>query len=410
MYWIKGTEDNMNALYKLYCRCYQKVMYIAEFMLPWRVPEQISGEGSLSRLPAFAKEHGFKSALLVTDEVLMKLGMAQPIIDGFAKEGLSLTIYDKVVPNPTVNNIAEGLKLYNDNNCDVIIALGGGSPMDCAKGIGARVARPRKPISKMKGVLKVMKKLPPLVAIPTTSGTGSEATLAAVISNPETHEKYPINDPVLIPHYAVMDPLLTVGLPKHITSTTGMDALTHAVEAYIGSSNTRNTKKYAIEATQLIFKYLYRAYENGGDIEARSNMQKASLLARQLRHPAPCPRGIRQQGVEEARPARRCRRHQGQGRRGKGESLHQSHPRHERRHGHPRKNPGQVDHQGGRPPHHDHPRSQGSQPALPRSRHLGEGRDGGDVPHHNVKAHYLAICFVSPDFQTSHVRKVHHES
>ena len=173
MYWIKGTEDNMNALYKLYCRCYQKVMYIAEFMLPWRVPEQISGEGSLSRLPAFAKEHGFKSALLVTDEVLMKLGMAQPIIDGFAKEGLSLTIYDKVVPNPTVNNIAEGLKLYNDNNCDVIIALGGGSPMDCAKGIGARVARPRKPISKMKGVLKVMKKLPPLVAIPTTSGSGS---------------------------------------------------------------------------------------------------------------------------------------------------------------------------------------------------------------------------------------------
>lgn len=279
MYWIKGTEDNMNALYKLYCRCYQKVMYIAEFMLPWRVPEQISGEGSLSRLPAFAKEHGFKSALLVTDEVLMKLGMAQPIIDGFAKEGLSLTIYDKVVPNPTVNNIAEGLKLYNDNNCDVIIALGGGSPMDCAKGIGARVARPRKPISKMKGVLKIMKKLPPLVAIPTTSGTGSEATLAAVISNPETHEKYPINDPVLIPHYAVMDPLLTVGLPKHITSTTGMDALTHAVEAYIGSSNTKNTKKYAIEATQLIFKYLYRAYENGGDIEARSNMQKASLLA-----------------------------------------------------------------------------------------------------------------------------------
>lgn len=264
---------------RIWCRCYQRVMYIAEFMLPWRVPEQISGEGSLKKLAAFAKSKGFKSGLLVTDSVLFGLGMAQPIIDGFKAEGLKLTVFDKVVPNPTIQNIEEGLQLYKDNDCDVIIALGGGSPMDCAKGIGARVARPKKSIPQMKGVLKVMKKLPPLVAIPTTSGTGSEATLAAVISNPEKKEKYPINDPVLIPHYAVMDPSLTVGLPKHITSTTGMDALTHAVEAYIGSENTRNTKKYAIEATQLIFKYLKRAYDKGDDIEARNNMQHASLLA-----------------------------------------------------------------------------------------------------------------------------------
>ena len=264
---------------RIWCRCYQRVMYIAEFMLPWRVPEQISGEGSLKKLAAFAKSKGFKSGLLVTDSVLFGLGMAQPIIDGFKAEGLKLTVFDKVVPNPTIQNIEEGLQLYKDNDCDVIIALGGGSSMDCAKGIGARVARPKKSIPQMKGVLKVMKKLPPLVAIPTTSGTGSEATLAAVISNPEKKEKYPINDPVLIPHYAVMDPSLTVGLPKHITSTTGMDALTHAVEAYIGSENTRNTKKCAIEATQLIFKYLKRAYDKGDDIEARNNMQRASLLA-----------------------------------------------------------------------------------------------------------------------------------
>lgn len=264
---------------RIWCRCYQRVMYIAEFMLPWRVPEQISGEGSLKKLAAFAKSKGFKSGLLVTDSVLFGLGMAQPIIDGFKAEGLKLTVFDKVVPNPTIQNIEEGLQLYKDNDCDVIIALGGGSSMDCAKGIGARVARPKKSIPQMKGVLKVMKKLPPLVAIPTTSGTGSEATLAAVISNPEKKEKYPINDTVLIPHYAVMDPSLTVGLPKHITSTTGMDALTHAVEAYIGSENTRNTKKYAIEATQLIFKYLKRAYDKGDDIEARNNMQRASLLA-----------------------------------------------------------------------------------------------------------------------------------
>ena len=269
----------MNPFYKLYCRCLQRVIYLAMFFLNWRVPEQISGEGSLAKLPAFAKDHGWKSALLVTDQGLMSLGMAQPIIDGFKAEGMNIVVYDKVVPNPTITNIEEGLKLYHDNKCDVIIALGGGSPMDCAKGIGARVARPDKPIPKMKGILRVLKQLPPLVAIPTTSGTGSEATLAAVISNPDTHEKYPINDPVLIPRYAVMDPLLTVGLPKHITSTTGMDALTHAVEAYIGSENTSATKKNAIAATQLIFKYLKRAYDDGQDKEARNKMQEASLLA-----------------------------------------------------------------------------------------------------------------------------------
>lgn len=147
----------MNALYKFYCRCYQKVMYVAECFLPWRVPEQISGEGSLKKLPKFAKNKGFKSALVVTDEVLMKLGMADPIIEGFKAEGLGVVVFDKVVPNPTITNIEDGLKMYKENNCDVIIALGGGSAMDCAKGIGARVARPNKPISKMKGVLKVMK-------------------------------------------------------------------------------------------------------------------------------------------------------------------------------------------------------------------------------------------------------------
>src|SRR5690606_10617714 len=138
-----------------------------------------------------------------------------------------------------------------------------GSPMDCAKGVGARLARPEKTIPQMKGQLKVRKAIPPLFAIPTTAGTGSEATLAAVISNSKTQEKYAINDTVLFPHYAVLDPLLTINLPPHITSTTGMDALTHAIEAYIGKSNTEETKKYAREAVTLIFENLYEAYSNG---------------------------------------------------------------------------------------------------------------------------------------------------
>ena len=378
----------MNPFYKLYCRCFQRVIYLAMFFLNWRVPEQISGEGSLAKLPAFAKDHGWKSALLVTDQGLMSLGMAQPIIDGFKAEGMNIVVYDKVVPNPTITNIEEGLKLYHDNKCDVIIALGGGSPMDCAKGIGARVARPDKPIPKMKGILRVLKQLPPLVAIPTTSGTGSEATLAAVISNPDTHEKYPINDPVLIPRYAVMDPLLTVGLPKHITSTTGMDALTHAVEAYIGSENTSATKKNAIAATQLIFKYLKRAYDDGQDKEARNKMQEASLLAGSRAckrgHPAPCAGRVRKEGVQETRPSCGSGRHRGRGRRGESQEVHPGDKGYERLHGHPHQDPGQMDHQGRGHPYHGGPRIQGSQPPLPRPRDLEQRGPHQDISRDNV--------------------------
>ena len=169
--------------------------------------------------------------------------------------------------------------MYKENACEGIIAFGGGSPMDCAKGVGCRVARPGKTIPQMKGTLKVMKKLPVIFAIPTTSGTGSEATVAAVVSNPETHEKYPINDPVLIPKYAVLDPTLTLGLPKHITSTTGMDALTHAVEAYIGKSNTPKTRDWSVKATKLIFENLKAVYDDGSDVKKRKNMQWASFFA-----------------------------------------------------------------------------------------------------------------------------------
>ena len=131
----------------------------------------------------------------------------------------------------------------------------------------------------MKGVLKVLKKIPPFFAVPTTAGTGSEATLAAVITDSKTHDKYAINDPVLIPHYAVLDPELTVKLPKHITSTTGMDALTHAVEAYIGRSNNKLTSDLSEKATKLIFENITKAYDNGEDIEARQNMQLAAYYA-----------------------------------------------------------------------------------------------------------------------------------
>ncbi len=273
----------MNCLTKFGYRVFQKGMWLAMWLLPWNQNKgTLSGAGSVKELPKFLKDKGFKSILIVTDGGLFNLGMADPILKSCEAEGMKCVVFHDVVPNPTIGNIEDGVKMYHENNCDVIVALGGGSPMDCAKGIGARIACPKKSVPQMKGVLKIMitgHKLPPLVAIPTTSGTGSEATLAAVISNPETHEKYPINDPFLIPRYVVMDPELTKSLPKHITSTTGVDALTHAVEAYIGGENTSKTKADAVEAIKLINTYLKRAYDDGNDLEARNEMQRAAYLA-----------------------------------------------------------------------------------------------------------------------------------
>lgn len=267
----------MNIILKGYYRCYQKVMKLAVNFMNFHEPEALEG---LPAIPQKMKETGLTTALIVTDDVLHnKLKMIEGLKENMDAAGVKYFVYDKTVPNPTIDNIEEGLKMYYDNGCDCLVAFGGGSSMDCAKGIGARITRPKKTIPQMKGLIKIRKKLPPLFAVPTTSGTGSEATVAAVISNSETHEKYPINDPVLIPQYAVLDPSLTLGLPKHITSTTGMDALTHAVEAYIGSSNTEKTKDMAIRATKLVFENLEKAYDDGSDYKARRNMQFASYYA-----------------------------------------------------------------------------------------------------------------------------------
>lgn len=266
-------------MYKLYCRVHQAIFRGAMYLLPWRKPKLLEGENSLLKLPKLIKEKGIDSVLIVTDSGITSLGLMDGLLKGLASESIAVAVYDKTVPNPTIDNIEEALQVYKDNNCQGIIAFGGGSPMDCAKGVGARVARPKKSIPQMKGQFKVMRKLPPLFAVPTTAGTGSEATVAAVVTDSRLQAKYPVNDISLIPHYAVLDPLLTVKLPPHLTATTGMDALTHAVEAYIGRSNTRGTKKQAREAVKLIFANIYEAFSHGENISARAHMQKASFLA-----------------------------------------------------------------------------------------------------------------------------------
>jgi len=260
-------------------RIYQFVLNIASYLVHWPIPTLLEGENSVLKIPAILTQKGITHILLVTDKTITNLGLTAPLLQMLSASGIETTVFDETVPNPTIDNIEKALDLYRSSQSTAIIAFGGGSPMDCAKGVGARVTNPDKSIAQMRGLLKVAKPLPFLIAIPTTAGTGSETTIAAVISNPETHEKYAINDQKLVPAVAVLDPLLTIGLPPHITSTTGLDALTHAVEAYIGRSNTLETRRVAREAIQLIFNNLYTAYSDGKDIRARANMLKASFYA-----------------------------------------------------------------------------------------------------------------------------------
>ena len=266
----------MNILKKIYCRIFQTCFRIALPVLPYREPELIDG---FKHVPEVLKKHHISHILLVTDPGVYKLGLTKPLEKQLLKSEISCTIYKDTVANPTSANIEEAKDFYLAHGCQALLAFGGGSSMDCAKAVGARLARPNKPLAKMEGILKIWHKLPLLIAVPTTAGTGSETTLAAVITDAETRYKYAINDFPLIPRYAVLDPKVTLSLPPFITATTGMDALTHAVEAYIGNSTTPGTRKNALDAVQLIFENLDRAYTNGSDKEARKNMLRASYFA-----------------------------------------------------------------------------------------------------------------------------------
>lgn len=249
---------------------------IALPFLPYRKPKVV---GSVKALPDIILKKKCSKVLIITDSGIRKLGLTRRLEKALDAAGIPCIIYDKTVANPTTVNVAEAVKLYLDNGCDCIIGFGGGSSMDCAKAVGARIAKPKQSLAKMKGILKVRRKLPLLMAVPTTAGTGSETTLAAVITDAQTRYKYAINDFPLIPRYAVLDPKVTLSLPPFITATTGMDALTHAVEAYIGNSTTYGTRKDALLAVKLIFENIDTAYEDGSNVEARRNMLHASFYA-----------------------------------------------------------------------------------------------------------------------------------
>lgn len=266
----------MNPIRKVYCRIFQKAFHLVLPILPYRKPERID---SLANIPAVLEKKGIDRILIVTDQGIRSHGLLEPLEHALQEHDIFYVIYDKTVPNPTTDNVEEAREIYLSNECQGLIGFGGGSSMDCAKAVGARIVKPNTSLGEMAGILRVHKRLPLFIAVPTTAGTGSETTLAAVITDSQTRHKYAINDFPLIPHYAVLDPRITVSLPPFITATTGMDALTHAVEAYIGNSTTHKTRSYALHAVELIFQNLDKAYENGEDLTARKNMLVASFYA-----------------------------------------------------------------------------------------------------------------------------------
>jgi alcohol dehydrogenase class IV len=241
-------------------------------------PTTFVGAGSAVRLCESIGRFGLRRTLIVTDAVLVKLGLVEPLQQALTAQGVDVVVHDGITPDPTYDVLQRGYDAAQAQRCDSILAVGGGSVIDAAKVIGAMVVSGKTP-AKLVGLLKVGKPMLPLFAIPTTAGTGSEVTVAAVVTDPVKHEKSAVIDPKLVPAAAALDPLMMKGMPRSITAATGMDAMTHAIEAYTNRWPHPDTGFHAISAVRTIFAYLPRACANGEDLEARESMAVAAFYA-----------------------------------------------------------------------------------------------------------------------------------
>lgn len=266
----------MNVFSRAFCRVFQGAFHLALPILPYREPKRFK---RISDIPNMLSGRNVQSVLLVTDKGLRKAGVTAKLEALLKENHINCAVYDKTCANPTVRNVEEAREMYIEEKCECIIAFGGGSSMDCAKAVGARIAYPNRSLNQLKGLLRVLRPIPILIAVPTTAGTGSEVTVTAVITDTEKKHKYTMNNFTLIPSYAALDPEVTFTLPPHITATTGMDALTHAVEAYIGRSTNKETRRLSLEATKLVFENIETAVREGSDREARRQMLRAAYKA-----------------------------------------------------------------------------------------------------------------------------------
>lgn len=267
------------TLKKAYYRTVQAAMKAGINLVKFKEPKLISGAGSINKLPDIIKEQNIDRIFIVVSNTIMKSGLLNEFFEKLKENNIFYETYNNVKPNPSIDNIEECLKIYQDSKCKAIVAIGGGSPIDCAKVVAARATNNNLQIKDLRGFLKVKKPIPPLFAVPTTAGSGSEATVAAVVTDSKTHEKYAIADLKLMPDFAILDPELTVGVPPHLTAATGMDALTHAVEAYVGNDGTSFTNDKALRAAKMIIENLEKVYKDGTNIEGRNAMLLASNYA-----------------------------------------------------------------------------------------------------------------------------------
>lgn len=261
-----------------FCRAFQCCFAVGAHFLPWRRPKVYAGPGSLLRAADILRENGLRRPFVVASRRQCADEHFRALQEKLDEQDILLSIFSSVEPNPSVETVEKIAAQYKIDSCDCFLVIGGGSPMDAAKAAAARLARPEKTVPQLGGLLKVRRRVPPLIAVPTTAGTGSETTIAAVVT--DGHHKYAISDLCLIPRYAILDPALSTGLPPRITAETGMDALTHAVEAYLSRFyNTGMTRALAESAVVAIFAHLERAYRDGASLDDRAAMLQASFDA-----------------------------------------------------------------------------------------------------------------------------------
>lgn len=246
--------------------------------IPIPQPTLLVGPGSSGRLGQAVAGFGHRKILIVTDSIISKLGLLNSLTDALTAGGAQFVVFDEITPDAPIPLIQKGIDFFQEQDCDAIVAFGGGSSMDASKAIAVAVANP-KPLNQLAGYLKGLRAPIKIYAVPTTAGTGSEVTVAAVISDPVTHKKLVIVDPRMVPKMAALDPTLMTGLPPHITAATGIDALTHAVEAFVGNWTTAYSDGMALSAVGLIFENLRTAYTDGKNLEAREKMALASTYA-----------------------------------------------------------------------------------------------------------------------------------
>jgi len=247
-------------------------------LLPIPQPMLLVGPGASRRLGQALCGFGHKKILIVTDRVVAEMGLPDALTKALSEGGTAHVIFDAITPDAPIPLIEQGIAFYRKEGCDAIVAFGGGSPMDAAKTIALAVAN-KKPPRQLVGYFKGLRHPVPLYAVPTTAGTGSEVTVAAVVSDPKTNRKLVIADTRLVPAMAALDPSLMTGLPRHVTAATGMDALTHAIEAFIGNWSTGYTDRMALAAVGMIYDNLRIAYRNGKNLAAREQMALASTYA-----------------------------------------------------------------------------------------------------------------------------------